>query len=189
MSSDPRVLQRRLRALANADPVRILADNRIGIEKEGLRVSPAGRIAATPHPAPLGSALTHPYITTDFSEALIELITPALQDPYEVIAFLADLHVEVYRHLGDELLWATSMPCVLEGARSIPLAVYGSSNAATHEDRLPPGSGQSLRAHHAGDRRGPLQLLLRRVLLVPYQDLEGDRRRPGALPLRVPTWP
>jgi len=34
-----------------------------------------GALALTPHPAALGSALKHPHITTDFSEALIELIT------------------------------------------------------------------------------------------------------------------
>lgn len=141
MSSKPAVLERRSRALASAEPARILGDNRIGIEKEGLRVSPAGRIAATPHPVGLGSALTHPHITTDFSEALIEFITPALVDPAEVIAFLRDLHVEVYRHLGEELVWATSMPCVLEGARSIPLAVYGRSNAATMKTAYRRGLG------------------------------------------------
>lgn len=106
-----------------------LVGNLIGLEKEGLRVSVGGRIAASAHPAALGSALTHPYITTDFSEALIELITPALADPRAVLEFLADIHRYVYRHLGDELLWVTSMPCVLGGARDIPLARYGTSNA------------------------------------------------------------
>jgi len=141
VNPEPKVLERRLRALAAPDVHRILAENRIGIEKEGLRVSPEGRIAATPHPAALGSALTHPYVTTDFSEALIELVTPALQDPGDVLRFLADLHVEVQRHLGDELLWSTSMPCVLEGARSIPLAVYGRSNAATMKTAYRRGLG------------------------------------------------
>jgi glutamate--cysteine ligase len=48
---------------------------RRGIEKESLRVRPDGRLAATPHPKALGSALTHPHITTDFSESQLELIT------------------------------------------------------------------------------------------------------------------
>ncbi len=108
-----------------------LRGNRIGLEKESLRVTPAGRIAATLHPPGLGSPLTHPHITTDFSEALIELITPALGEPAAVLDFLADIHRFVYRHLGDECLWATSMPCILEGARGIPMARYGTSNAAT----------------------------------------------------------
>jgi hypothetical protein len=48
-----------------------------------------------------------------------------------VLGLLRDLHLFVYRHIGDERLWATSMPCVLGGGASIPLARYGSSNAAT----------------------------------------------------------
>jgi glutamate--cysteine ligase len=38
---------------------------RRGIEKESLRVRPDGALATTPHPTALGSALTHPHITTD----------------------------------------------------------------------------------------------------------------------------
>ena len=42
---------------------------RRGVEKESLRALPGGGVAMTPHPASLGSALTHPHITTDFSES------------------------------------------------------------------------------------------------------------------------
>ena len=121
---------KRLNGLARASLGGCLQDSLIGLEKESLRVSPAGTIASTPHPAAFGSALTHPYLTTDFSEALLEAVTPAMRDKQGVLGFLHDLHVFIHRHLGDELLWATSMPCVLEGAGSIPLARYGSSNAA-----------------------------------------------------------
>ncbi len=122
--------ERQLTALARMSLGGCLAESLVGLEKESLRVSPSGMVAATPHPPALGSALTHPYITTDFSEALLEMVTPALPDAGALLGFLDDLHVFVYRHLGDELLWATSMPCVLEGAASIPLARYGTSNAA-----------------------------------------------------------
>ena len=44
-----------------------------GIEKESLRVSNK-TISATDHPVSLGSTLTNEFITTDFSEALLELI-------------------------------------------------------------------------------------------------------------------
>jgi glutamate--cysteine ligase len=106
-----------------------LKGNLVGLEKESLRVAPRGTVAASMHPTALGSALTHPYITTDFSEALLELITPPSTKRGDALQFLQDLHVFSYRHIGSELLWATSMPCVLEGARGIPLARYGSSNA------------------------------------------------------------
>jgi glutamate--cysteine ligase len=122
--------EKRLTRLAEAPMGNCLADSLVGLEKESLRVSPAGTIAATPHPEALGSALTHPFITTDFSEALLETITPAMVDRREAIAYLRDLQVFVHRYLGNELLWATSMPCVLEGGANIPLARYGSSNAA-----------------------------------------------------------
>ena len=46
-----------------------------GIERESLRALPGGGLALTPHPAALGSALTHPNITTDFSESQVELVT------------------------------------------------------------------------------------------------------------------
>lgn len=100
-----------------------------GIEKESLRVTPNGRLATTDHPAKLGSALTHPFVTTDYSEALLELITPTFTDIDECLAFLADLHNFSYRHLPDgETLWGSSMPCILETEDQIPLARYGNSN-------------------------------------------------------------
>ncbi len=101
----------------------------IGLEKESLRVSHDGSIAQTPHPMALGSALTNPYITTDYSEALVELITPPLQDGGEALAFLRDVQKFVYDNLENEILWATSMPCVLAGGKNIPIARYGNSNA------------------------------------------------------------
>ncbi|MBB1127186.1 glutamate--cysteine ligase [Thiospirillum jenense] len=99
-----------------------------GLEKEALRIA-AGRIADTCHPAALGSPLTHAYLTTDFSEALLEFITPPLAQIDEVLVFLTDLHQFVYCHLGKEMLWSSSMPCYLRSGADIPLARYGSSNA------------------------------------------------------------
>jgi len=108
-----RVFERRLASLINAGEPTLLQGGRRGVEKESLRVTPAGRIAATAHPAALGSALTNDHITTDYSEALIELVTPTFRTNWELLQYLCDLHQFVYRHLGDELLWATSMPCVV----------------------------------------------------------------------------
>ena len=109
-------------------PAVTLAGGLTGLEKENLRVGPDGAIAQTPHPTSLGSALAHPWITTDYSEALLEFITPPLQQPLDALAFLRDLQHFVYHRLDDELLWSASMPCVVEDEEHIPLARYGSSN-------------------------------------------------------------
>lgn len=99
-----------------------------GAEKEGLRVDRNGFIAQTPHPEALGSALTHPRITTDYSESLLELITPVCRSTEEMLSSLRDIHWFVQQHLGDEVLWSASMPCELEGDPSIPIAEYGRSH-------------------------------------------------------------
>lgn len=98
-----------------------------GLEKESLRVSPEGRIAQTPHPKALGAALTHPLITTDYSEAQLELITPTFDDLDQLLNFLTQLHRYVYRNLSGEILWVNSMPCLIEGEHRIPIAYYGES--------------------------------------------------------------
>ena len=123
-----RAFERRLATLVNARERGVLQGGLKGIEKESLRVDAAGRLAQTPHPAALGSALTHEHITTDYSEALPELVTPPFRQSWQLLQYLCDLHQFVYRHLGDELLWATSMPGVLAGDAEIPVAHYGRSN-------------------------------------------------------------
>lgn len=121
-------LTRRIARLRAQQKVHTLRGIRRGIEKESLRVTPEGRIAQTPHPAALGAALTNPHVTTDYSEALLEFITPAYEHITDCLLFLTDTHHFVYEKLGDELLWTNSMPCVLGGELSIPIAQYGSSN-------------------------------------------------------------
>ncbi len=120
--------ERRLSALVNSGQPEILQGGRRGVEKESLRVTSQGRLAQTPHPLALGSALTSDHITTDYSEALIELVTPTFTTTWELLQYLLDLHEFVYRHLGDELLWTTSMPCRIDGDAEIPLAQYGRSH-------------------------------------------------------------
>ena len=108
----------------------LLNHRQIGVEKESLRVSPKGGLSQLAHPASLGSALTNPYITTDYSEALLEFITPPSEHIESVLDFLRDSQAYVYQQLPqNEILWATSMPCVMAGESSIPIANYGSSNA------------------------------------------------------------
>ena len=125
----PDSVHARLARLAEEADINLLRDARFGLEKESLRVSVTGGMAQTPHPRALGSALTHPDITTDYSEALIEFITPPVPSVADALDYLADLQAYVYRRLEDEILWATSMPCVLSGDHKIPVATYGSSNA------------------------------------------------------------
>ncbi|MFT4633755.1 MAG: glutamate--cysteine ligase [Candidatus Pseudothioglobus sp.] len=99
-----------------------------GIEREGLRVDAQGKLVQTPHPAFLGSNLTHPTITTDFSESQLELITPVCKTAAEALTHLRDVHRFVYSGLKDETIWSASMPCLLPTDSEIPLAQYGTSN-------------------------------------------------------------
>lgn len=99
-----------------------------GIEKEGLRTDTSGHISQELHPKGLGSTLTHEHITTDYSEALLELITPVFDSAQEALSFLEIAHRFSYANMGAELIWPSSMPCVLEDELSIPIANYGSSN-------------------------------------------------------------
>ena len=123
-----KAFEKRLASLVNAREPGVLQDGLKGVERESLRVLPDGHIAHTPHPAPLGSALTNEHITTDFSEALIELVTPPFASSWELLQYLCDLHQFVYRHLDEELLWATSMPCPLRSDDDVPTAWFGNSH-------------------------------------------------------------
>ena len=100
-----------------------------GIEKESLRISNSGKLSNKPHPKSLGSALTNPYITTDFSEALLELITPTFNDAQSCLDFLNDLHAFVYNNIEGEMLWPCSMPCPIDNEEEIPIGNYGMSNS------------------------------------------------------------
>jgi glutamate--cysteine ligase len=108
----------------------LLTGMKRGIEKESLRVTADGRLAQTAHPWPLGSALTHAQITTDFSEALLEFITPPSTSINQLLTDLRSSHQFTYQNLGDELLWVNSMPCMMARSNDIPVAQYGPSNRA-----------------------------------------------------------
>ncbi len=114
--------------LASSGHCRLLTGGLRGIEKECLRVAPGGRLAGTPHAAEWGSALTHPYITTDYSEALLEFVTPPMGTAQAALQFLDELHAFVLRSAGEQLLWPSSMPCIIESDDAVPIAQYGSSN-------------------------------------------------------------
>jgi glutamate--cysteine ligase len=113
--------------VAEIPPERVRGIRR-GIEKESLRTTVDGGLAMTPHPQALGSALTHPHITTDYSEAQLELITGVHATPEGCLEELTHVHQFTYRALGDEMLWVSSMPCNLPADENIPIGRYGSSN-------------------------------------------------------------
>ena len=118
------------RQFAGSGQAQVLRGITRGYERECLRVDASGQLATTPHPLALGSKLTHPWITTDYSEALLEFITPPSQDAAFPLAFLRELHRFSASRLGTELMWAGSMPCRLGADADIPIADYGRSNAA-----------------------------------------------------------
>ena len=123
-----------------------LSGIRRGIEKESLRSLPNGMLALTPHPLALGSALTHPHITTDYCESQVELITGVHAGVETCLQELTELHQAVYQTLGTaadaERLWVDSMPCGLPTDETIPLGRYGKSNIGRLKSVYRMGLGQ-----------------------------------------------
>jgi glutamate--cysteine ligase len=99
-----------------------------GIEKEGLRVTDAGVLAQDTHPLPLGAPLTHPQITTDYSEALLEFVTPVYSNVSDCLTKLQDLHRFTLEHLPNQIIWASSMPCRIDREQDVRIAEFGGSN-------------------------------------------------------------
>lgn len=145
-----------------------------GIEKESLRVSSDGHISLSGHPEALGSSLTNPFITTDFSEALLEFITPAYSDIDKCLKTMEDIHRFTLQNLdNEEMLWVSSMPCPLDSAEDIPIAQYGSSNV---------GKLKTLYRHGLSNRYGRLMQIISGIhynfsmpesFWQPYQEICG----------------
>lgn len=106
----------------------ILTRTMRGIEREGLRIDRDGHLSTLPHPLALGSALTHPHITTDYSEALLELITGTHTTVESLLRELTEIHQFVMQQNRGESIWMQSMPAILPPEKDIPIATYGSSN-------------------------------------------------------------
>lgn len=146
-----------------------------GIEKESLRVTPAGHIATTDHPSALGSALTNPFVTTDFGEALLEFITPVYDDIEQCLQMLENIHRFTLQNLEqDEMLWVSSMPCPLSSEGAIRLAEFGDSNI---------GKLKNLYRHGLSNRYGSLMQIISGIhynfsmpdeFWEPYQAMCGD---------------
>jgi glutamate--cysteine ligase len=106
-----------------------------GVEKENIRVDKNGIISQTPHPAAFGDKLSHAYITTDFSESQVEMITPPLQSIAETLGFLETIHDIVSVELNDEYLWPQSIPPILPNEEEIPIAHYAQKGKKEEEYR------------------------------------------------------
>ena len=126
-----------------------LTSGKIGLEKESLRIFQS-KISSQPHHDSLGSALCNKWITTDFSEAQLEFITPAVSNKQVELDFLDNLHHFVTQNIGDEYLWPFSMPPFIQSDTEIPIASYGCSNLAlfkmTYRNGLSHRYGRTMQA-------------------------------------------
>lgn len=120
--------KQRLISLSNTRNLPLFCSILRGLEREGLRVDIDGHISQKLHPTVLGSTLTHPYITTDYSEALLEFITEPSNSIEDVLQQLRIVITATAKEIGKEILWAGSMPCQLGADSDIPIAYYGTSN-------------------------------------------------------------
>lgn len=120
--------EQRLAALQSSGFAKSLTQIKRGVEREGLRIKPSGALSQAEHPKVLGSALAHESITTDFSESLLEFITPPAESSQTTVEQLNDIHKFVLSKLDNELLWPMSMPCFIDDDNGIPIANFGSSN-------------------------------------------------------------
>ncbi len=127
--------EQRLRRLTEHGNIEILKNISIGLERESLRVTHAGLVSRRGHPTALGSALTHPSITTDYAESLLEFVTPPCPSSDDALKKLAAMMQYTARHIDDEYLWSASMPCDLGREEAIRVAEYGTSNSA-HKKHL-----------------------------------------------------
>jgi len=168
----------RLKEIETKGYSKLLKNSLTGLEKESLRVNPEGHISQKPHPEALGSALKNPWITTDYAESLLELITPPCDRAHHSLDFLLDVETFVYQQLNDELLWTTSMPCVIRGEEDITIAHYGNSNA---------GKMKSVYRQGLAVRYGKLMQVIAGIHFnysVPvnfwpaFQEIEGESNKP-----------
>lgn len=115
-------------------PQQLLKGN-YGIEREMLRVDKEGYLSFTDHPEIFGDKVLNPYITTDFSESQVEVITPVLDNIEETYSFSKALYDIVALEIGDELLWPQSMPCSIPKDDEIPVAKYSEEGREEQEYR------------------------------------------------------
>ena len=168
------IFEKRLKAIAASAGVDF-GGGRKGIEKESLRTTSDGYLSQSGHPRGLGSALTNRYITTDFSEALLEFVTLAYRTTWEALRAICDIHQFAYENLGDELLWVASMPCRIPDDVDIPLARYGVSNVGQMKTIYRRGLGHRYGRHMQTIAGVHFNYSLPEEFWAPYAELLGDK--------------
>ncbi|MFW2488953.1 bifunctional glutamate--cysteine ligase GshA/glutathione synthetase GshB [Clostridium chromiireducens] len=108
-------------------PQELLKGN-FGIERESLRVNDKGELSLISHPSVFGDKIENGYITTDFAESQIEVITPPFKNIEETYNFTNALYDIVAMEIGDEYLWPQSMPGIVPDDDKIRIAEYGENN-------------------------------------------------------------
>lgn len=101
-----------------------------GIEKESLRVNEKGELSLTDHPKIFGDKEKNPYITVDFSESQIEMITPVEDSIEKAYSFLRNIHEIVTLNLENEFLWNQSVPPRLPKSELIPIGKFPNNKKA-----------------------------------------------------------
>ena len=109
-----------------------LLDANFGLEREGLRVTSDGVLSNKPHPSIFGDKKANPYITTDFSESQLEVITPVFNTTKDTVEFLDSLYNIAALELEDEYIWPQSMPAITPDEKEIPLAVFSNNSNDEH---------------------------------------------------------
>lgn len=132
-----------LEVFSQSQNISLLLSGKWGLEKESLRINLDGSLAVTSHPQSLGSSSNHPYITTDFSESQMEIITPPFGTVEEAYHFLEQVQLFAMNNISRELLWSLSMPGKIPDRPEIPIAYYGESPEA--KERVIYRRGLSLR--------------------------------------------
>ncbi|QZT37420.1 bifunctional glutamate--cysteine ligase GshA/glutathione synthetase GshB [Halosquirtibacter xylanolyticus] len=113
----------------------LLLDGLFGLEKEALRVDEKGLLSLFPHPKSLGDKSTHAFITTDFSESQIELISPPMSTIKEALGFIETAQDIVFDNIDDEYLWPQSLPCLLPDSHMIPIAKFTGDHSGKQDYR------------------------------------------------------
>lgn len=131
--------------IKDLDLVDGVQNGNFGLEKENLRVDYNGHLALTPHPAVFGDKKKNPYITVDFSESQVEMITPSFKKVKDTYYFMENLHDIVTENLDGEYLWPQSLPPIVPEEDKIPVAQFKQDKASEeYRDNLAKKYGKYL---------------------------------------------